>query len=54
MQHIIFISVLLLIAISYTVGEKFSYDGYHLIRLQPKTSVHIDFLKASEDNPDVN
>ena len=54
MQHKLFISVLLLIAICYSVGEKFSYDGYHLIRLQPKTLVHIDYLKASEHNPDVN
>jgi hypothetical protein len=54
MQLKIFISILLLLAIDYTVGEKFSFDGYHLIRLQPKTSAHIDYLKASENNPDVS
>jgi hypothetical protein len=53
MPNKIFISILLLLAINCTVGEKFSYDGYHLIRVQPKTSVHIDYLKASEHNPDV-
>jgi hypothetical protein len=53
MQNKLFILILLLIAISYTVGDKFSYDGYHLIRVQPKTLVHVDYLKASEHNPDV-
>ena len=48
-----FISLLLLIAVNNTIGEKFSYEGYHFIRLKPNTSTHIDYLKASEHNLDV-
>ena len=45
--------MLLSIAFNSTFGEKFSYDGYHLIRVKPNTSVHIEYLKTSEHNSDV-
>jgi len=43
--------LIVVLAIGYASSEKFSYDGYSLVKLAPETSSHIKLIQTLEGHP---
>jgi hypothetical protein len=52
MTSIKYVSLVVLLATVFVAGEQFSYDGYRLVRLFPKTIEHLNLLESWENNQD--
>jgi len=44
--------VLAVLAVGFSASEKFSYDGFSLIRLTPKTAKHVRMIREWQHNPE--
>ena len=44
----------ILLNLYFVQAERFSYDGYKLVRLTPKSNSHVKLISQWEQNTDVN
>jgi carboxypeptidase A2 len=52
MQLLKVLALILFVAVNYCFTEKFSFKGYHFVRLTPKNENHLNLLGKWENNPE--